>query len=269
MKLKSKHLLLVVVGMGSLSLCASDTKISTEVKAVEKTSVAVTEVADTKVSDAPKQTVKKQTANTADKTKQTIKVSDIAGKTDLKITFVESFDTMRKCELGGECGKKLQETRSQLAKSIQEDEQRIAKLEAEFQAKASTLSAMAREKDEKQLRKLKADYTTKLQESEYEMKLAMQASTEELARDMEAAVQRIAKKNNFDAVVDTVTGRVLYVKDELNITSEVIKEMNTDYQVKLAKAKNPEVTTKLAANTKAPVKAVATTVDTNKPAVKA
>jgi|GEM_PF-2667743 len=231
MKLTSKYVLLVVVGMGSLSLCAADSKISTEVKAVEKTSVATPVVVD---------------------------------KAKKKTAYFESYSTMRKCEHGEECGKNLQKTNFQLAKGIEEDKDKIAKAEAEFQAKASTLSLAAREKAEKELRKLKVDYSTKLQESEYEMKLAMHTSTEELSRDMEAAVQKIAKKNDYDAVVDTVSGRVLYVKEELNITDEVIKEMNVDYQVKLAKAKNPESTTKLAANVKAPVKKVATAADNNK-----
>lgn len=264
MKLKSKYFLLAVVGMGSLSLCAADTKVSTEVKTSEKKQVAMTEsavpVKNSKASDTTK-----QTAN-----KQTVTLADVAGRTDLNIKFVEPFDAMRKCSHGDECGKKLQDTRAQLAKGIHEDEQRIARLEAEFQTKASSLSLMARETSEKELRKLKADYSSKLQESEHEMKLAMHTSAEELSRDMEVAVARIAQRDGVDVVLDMTAGRSLYVNPTLNITADVIKEMNVDYQVKLAQAKNSGSTVKVAANAQAPTKKVATVVvDSNKSTAKA
>lgn len=170
------------------------------------------------------------------------------GKTDLKIRFVESFDTMRQCEQGVECGKTLEKTREQLSKAIQEDEQKITQKMTEFQSKASTLSASARENEEKKLRKMKTEYDTKLQESEYEMKLAMQKTTEELAQDMEKAVVEVAKKEKLDAVVDTVTGRVLYVNPSLNITQSVVKEMDKDYRIQVAKNKSAKTETVVASN---------------------
>jgi outer membrane protein len=184
-------------------------------------------------------------------------MTDHPGKMNLKIRFVESFDTMRQCEQGTECGKDLEKIREQLSKGIQEDEQKLTRDMTEFQSKASTLSAAAREKEEKRLRKMKTDYDTKLQESEYEMKLAMQKRTEELAQDMEKAVIEVAKREKFDAVVDTVTGRVLYVDPTLNITDSVVKEMNTVHHKKLAAAKQVKADATVAANTKAAPKAAA------------
>lgn len=175
-----------------------------------------------------------------------------SGKSNLNIRFVESFDTMRQCEQGVECGKSLEKTREQLSKAIQEDEQKLTVMMTEFQSKGSTLSAVAREKEEKKLRKMKTEYDTKLQESEYEMKLAMQKTTEELAQDMEKAVAQLAKREKYDAVVDTVTGRVLYVDEKLNVTQQVVKEMNTENQRKLAAAKPVKAETVVASNSAAP-----------------
>jgi len=156
------------------------------------------------------------------------------GKSNLTIRFVESFDTMRQCDSGIECGKILQEKQKQLSEAIQKDEKEITEAMTTFQAKAPTLSAEAREREEKKLRKMKTEYDTKLQESEYEMKLAMQKVTEDLAAEMEKTVAEYAKREKIDAVVDTGTGRVLYASQSLKITDAVVKEMNSKRQEKLA-----------------------------------
>jgi outer membrane protein len=169
------------------------------------------------------------------------KLTDIAADTDLStlnIRFIESFSVMRNCSQGVEAGKKLDSKREQLGKEIQKDEQKMSQALNEFQSKATTLSEAAREKEEKNLRRMKTDYEAKVQESKYEMELAMQKTTEELAKDMEAAVTEVAKRDKLDAVVDSITGRVIYVKENLNITGQVVKEMNVKNEQKLAQNKS-------------------------------
>lgn len=191
-------------------------------------------------------TVALQESVSVQKVKPTLSSLTQSGKTNLKIRFVEGFDTMRQCEQGVECGKSLERTRDNLSKAIQDDEQRITQCMTEFQSKAPALSAVARENEEKKLRKMKTEYDTKLQESEYEMKLAMQKITEELSQEMDKAVVEVAKRDQIDAVVDTATGRVLYVKSELNITQAVVAQMNTENQIKVAKNKAPKSDTVVA-----------------------
>ncbi len=159
-------------------------------------------------------------------------------KVDLTIRFVDSFDAMRACHAGKEAQKSLEKTRGVLTKDIQKEEQKIALSVKEFQSKSTTISDMAREKEEKVLRKMEVDYKSKVQESEYEMKLAMQKSTEELTQDLEEAVKVVAERDKLDAVVDTMTGRVLYASNKVNVTNNIISQMDTGRKLQLTQNKN-------------------------------
>jgi Skp family chaperone for outer membrane proteins len=169
-------------------------------------------------------------------------LASISQASALNIRFVESFSIMRECERGAECAKILDAKREQLTKELAKAEQAYTQKVTEFQAKGATLSIAAREKEEKELRRMEIDLKAKAQESDYEMKLAMQKITEELAHNMEAVIISYAEKNNLDAVVDTITGKVLYVKPALNISKAMVKEMNTDHQIRLAQSKKAPAT---------------------------
>jgi outer membrane protein len=182
-------------------------------------------------------------------------LASIAQTSNLNIRFVESFSIMRECERGAECAKILDAKREQLTKELAKAEQAYTQKLSEFQAKAATLSVAAREKEEKELRRMEIDLKAKAQESDYEMKLAMQKITEELAQNMEAVIVAYAQKNNLDAVVDTITGKVLYVKPALNISKAMVKEMNADHQIRLAQNKKAPAAAVAAAPAKPEAKA--------------
>ena len=65
----------------------------------------------------------------------------------------------------------------------------------------------------------------------------MQKKTENLARNVDQAVIKVAKEENLDAVVDKVTGRVIYVDEKFDFTAQVKSEMNKQYEIKLAQNK--------------------------------
>jgi outer membrane protein len=205
---------LVVLSFASSQVCAADKNVS---------------------AGAIKDTAAANKAATADK--GSIKDLAVATGQTLNVRYVESFTVMRECERGHECAQILEAKREQLSKDLAKAEQAYTQRVTEYQAKAATMSTAAREKEEKEIRRLEIDLKTKAQESEHEMKLAMQKITEELAQNMEAVIVAYAQKENLDAVVDIITGKVLYVKPNLNISKAVVKEMNTDHQVRVAQAK--------------------------------
>jgi len=85
--------------------------------------------------------------------------------------------------------------------------------------------------------KMDREYKNKIQESEEELKIDMQKKTENLARNVDKAVIEIAKEEKLDAVVDKVTGRVIYVDEKFDFTAQVKGEMNKQYEIKLAQNK--------------------------------
>jgi Skp family chaperone for outer membrane proteins len=160
---------------------------------------------------------------------ETPSISQLASKSNLNIRFIDSLEVMRMSKGGQEAQKELETRRDQLAKEIQSDEQKFNQAATEFKSKAPALSETARDKEEKRLVKMKRDFETKVQESEEEIKMAMQRVTERLARDVEEAVTSVAKEDGLDAVVDTMTGRVIYVANGINITGKITSKVNVKH----------------------------------------
>ncbi len=166
-------------------------------------------------------------------------LAQLAGKTDLSIRFIDSFEVMRLSKGGQDAQKELEKQRNELAGELQKDEQKLKNAAADFQAKAATLSEAARDKEQQRLVKMERDLKVKAQEYEETIKLSMQRITEKLARDVEEAVTTLAKEQRYDAVVDTMTGRVIFVADKVNVTGDIIGKVNFKHN-QLAQNKKPE-----------------------------
>ncbi len=164
--------------------------------------------------------------------------SSAFAKDNLQIAFVDSFKAMRDCKDGQVVGKELDTMRDKFSKEIQDEAQKIAKQDTELktkiaalEAKASTLKpeAYAREKqllakEGRRIDKLKQELEESVREKEETIKVAMQQKTEELASKIEEGIVAVAKEKGVDAVIDKMTGRVMYTKDDNtgDITSAAI-----------------------------------------------
>ncbi len=164
-------------------------------------------------------------------------VSTLENKSDLKIRFMDTFEAMRVSKEGVKVSQELEEKRKELAKKIETEEKRMAQAMTEYRAQASSLSDTARNKKELELTNMKRDYEAMVQKYEEELKLVMQQKTELLAKEVDKAVTRIAKEEGLDAVVDRMTGRVIFASQRGDYTDKIAREMNKQYEVKLAEAK--------------------------------
>lgn len=156
----------------------------------------------------------------------------------IKVRVIDSFQVMSTCKDGQEAAKKLEETRDKLTKEIQELEKARVQVVNDLKVKGSMLSDSARAEAEKKANKLERDYQDLLRESEDAMKVAMQKATEELAKGIEDVVTAVAVKDKLDVVVDKMTGRVIYSVDKVDLTKELVSEMDKKREVRIAQAKN-------------------------------
>lgn len=149
-------------------------------------------------------------------------------KETLDIAFVDSFKAMRECEDGQRVGKELDAIRDKLSKEIQDEATRITQDEADLKGRAATLKADVLTQNERKIAKQKRDLEEKVRESEEEIKLVMQQKTEELAVQIEEGIVEVAKAKGVDAVIDKMTGRVMYTKDndKGDITTDAIAYIN-------------------------------------------
>ena len=154
-----------------------------------------------------------------------VSVSGIMARADLDIVFVDSFEAMRKCKDGELASKKIDMDRDSISKELQEKAQEIAKEQGDLESKKATLKPELVAKRQRDIDRKKREFEDLVRDKEEEMKLVMQQHTEHVAMKVEEGIVAVAKDKNVDAVIDKMTGRVLYTKDNNkgDITADTIK----------------------------------------------
>ena len=184
-------------------------------------------------SEQTKSTKSQSSVNSNDVNKN-IELGEVVQQGDLKVRYIDVFGAMRECKEGMQETEKLEGVRKDLASNIQNEGKKLETAMNKFKTESSTLNDTARSKKEQELTKMKRDYDNIVQGSEEQMKLVMQQVTEQLAKEVEQGVIEIAKLEKLDAVVDRVTGRVVYTSERSDYTTKIVKVMNKNYDYKLA-----------------------------------
>ncbi len=166
-----------------------------------------------------------------------------AENAQMYIAFVDSFEAMRKCSDGEKVSKEIDTLREKASKEIRSDAEKLAKAEMDLKNKATMLKPQELAKQERELAKSKRALEELLREKEDEIKITMQQKTEELAMKIEEGIVAVAKEKNVDAVIDKMTGRVMYTKDNNkgDITADAIKFVDKKSDL-VAQAKKQEKT---------------------------
>jgi Skp family chaperone for outer membrane proteins len=168
----------------------------------------------------------------------TVTAGALAAKDEqLNIAFVDTFKAMRECKEGEQVSKEMDALRETATNKIRQKAELIAKKENDLKGKASMLKPQEMAKQGRELEKEKRDLEESVKEEEEQLQLVMRQKTEELAVKIEEGVVSVAKARNVDAVIDKMTGRVMYTKENYSgdLTNDAIKAVN-DRASTLAKA---------------------------------
>lgn len=167
---------------------------------------------------------------------------------DATTVIVDSYVVMGECEEGQKARRDIERKKDLASQEIQEESRAFEKAKNDYISKSTTMSDAAREKEEKRLARLERDLKNLVTEKEEELKHDMQYATEMLAQSLESGVAKLAQNENIDIVFDKMTGRAIYVSDKFNFTEKAIKEVNKNYEIKLAQNKSESESTKIADN---------------------
>jgi len=162
---------------------------------------------------------------------------NVLAGSNLKIGFVDTFEVMRNCKSGKEATKDIQMQQETLAKELQEEQQRVAKAMSDFQGKGAALKPEIREKEEKKIVNMRRSLESKAQEYEEDLKITMQRISERIAKEVDEGVIAMAQASSFDAMVDKMTGRVIYTKAEFDVTEAVTKQVDKKANAPVAATK--------------------------------
>lgn len=121
----------------------------------------------------------------------------------------------------------------------------LEKTRNDYMAKRSLMSSDAQMKEEKKIRdierkieELNANAQRMMQDARNEMQMAEMQLMQPLMQEQIEVITAWAKEKNLSMVIDEASGRVIYKKDALDATKEVIQLVNKKHEQKTALAKN-------------------------------
>lgn len=154
---------------------------------------------------------------------------------NVNVGYVDSAIAMRSSKEGQKLSKELEDKREQLSNDLKKEEATLIKEMESFKTRSTTMTETERDIEQKRLIKAERELKSKVEEAELELKVAMQRTMEALGKEIEAAVKDVAVAQNLDVIIDTRTGQTLYAANKAVYTDVLVKEMDKNYSVKLAK----------------------------------
>ncbi|MEO5989193.1 MAG: OmpH family outer membrane protein [Candidatus Eisenbacteria bacterium] len=152
------------------------------------------------------------------------------GAADLRIGYIDSSRIFLEY-------KDAQEAQSRFDRQVQgwrdeavEKEKTVQQLRQEVRDQAPILSALKRQEKEAALQRAISEYETFIQEIWGPQGRASQENTratEEVVTQVRQVVEKIASQKGLELVFDSASGFLIYADRTLDLTAEVITELNT------------------------------------------
>lgn len=168
--------------------------------------------------------------------------ADVA-KTSGKVGYVSSMEVINGSKVGKEIKGKLDAAFKKSGTEVQAEEQKITKAVNDYKTKESTMSDTAKEAEQAKLMKARRDFEAMVQEKDEEMKRLQAKLNEQLTKEALEISAELAQAEGLDAVIDTDSGKVLYVAPAVNYTNKFTERINKHYEAQNAKNEEPKAKT--------------------------
>ena len=109
-----------------------------------------------------------------------------------------------------------------------------------LQAQMATLSAKAREEKQMEFLRLRRDFEEKSRNFARKVENSEAQIRQSMARQIYEASLAVAKKRNLDLILDAATGSVMFATPEMDITKDVLAEVNRLWKASGSKFPEPK-----------------------------
>jgi outer membrane protein len=127
---------------------------------------------------------------------------------------------------GKKAKEKLEKEAEEKREIIAKREKELQNLTSQFEKKSLVMSNDKKMKEQQKIQKKMMEYRQFVQQTETSMQKKQMELTKPIIDSMKDVVEEIAKKKNFDLVYEKNQGSVLFAKDQVSITNDVIKRYN-------------------------------------------
>lgn len=155
----------------------------------------------------------------------TLQSGDLAAQS-FKVGVVD----LQRCILESNEGKRIQERLQNMQRRIEEDlgkrQNELENMMKDIEKQSLMLSMDAREDRQREIEKKQRDLNYYYQDVSEEFQKAENEARNEILTILMTVVNKIAERDKYDLITERSGGGVLYVSSGLDITNEVLKELN-------------------------------------------
>lgn len=134
-------------------------------------------------------------------------------------------------EEGRQARKKLEQEIKKKEKVLLKSKQELEKLNKEWQSQSPLLSDAAKLKKQQKFQEKFVNLRNSELEFQADIKRREQKATKDIAIKVADLVEEMAVDMGLDAVFETNSAGLLYLKDPVNLTARVIEKYNKTYKV--------------------------------------
>lgn len=147
-----------------------------------------------------------------------------------KVGVIQQRTVVEKTKAGKRAMESLKEFQASRQRIIAADDEELKKLEDQIKSQEGGLSEAAKQEKQEQFRVKFENYQRRIQAFNSDIQQKQLAVTGDFQKKIDEAVQAVAEKGRFAAVIDeggvATVQVVLYAHPSVNLTAEVVKEFD-------------------------------------------
>lgn len=145
---------------------------------------------------------------------------------EMNLAIINSQELVMLSTMGQEIRTKATSMEEKFHTELSKDEYELKKTIDDYKEKAPLMSQAARVSEENKIKELEDRYKNKARRMQEELNAFLQEEMTKLSLIIESEIPSFAEKSRFDVIFDAATGRIVYCKEELNTTSDLVAIVN-------------------------------------------
>ena len=144
----------------------------------------------------------------------------------LKVGVVDLQKCIEQSNEGKRVYSSLKEKHDSMQERLNEKQKELAQMQKDIEKQSLMLSLDAKEDKQRDFERKRRDLGYLLQDMNEEMNKAEASARKKILQDVEEIVKTIAKKGDYDLILERRTAGVMFISDPLDITEKIIEAYN-------------------------------------------
>ncbi|NDV28500.1 OmpH family outer membrane protein [Desulfovibrio sp. JC010] len=147
-----------------------------------------------------------------------------------KIAIASMAKLIKESEAGQDAQKKMEKKFETAKKQLEGKQKELEKLKQSLQKQSLVLSLEAKQDKEIEFKRKVRDYQDLAQATQRKMQLEEKKAGTPVLQLIQKVVNEYGKKNGYTAIYDKKTSGLLYVDETVDITNQLLLEMNRAFR---------------------------------------